>query len=359
MDTLNTMFNENANTTLNNKVFNCENIPDMHDTMKRLYEAARLLHGLTTQTEIARFLNESPQVINNWERRGMSKAGMLAAQEKLGCSALWLMSGQPPMTADGNHGSAGSDLSNSGQKLSKSLESPDEIGSNISPLGSETMKTSAQRIQAALSLKGLTAAEVASVADVGVEIAAQWLRGEGPQITVGQAVAIQNKYGVNSVWIAKGKGEPGVAIRYADEWKPVPITNWKAIPVVGMAQLGDNGFWADLEYPVGHGEGFVTFPTNDPDAYALKCEGDSMRPRIKAGEFVVIEPNHEPEPGDEVLVKSTDGRVMVKEFLYRRDGRTHLISTNDAHPSIAFTDAEIEKMHFVAGIAKRAMWRPV
>lgn len=330
----------------------------MHDTMKRLYEAARLLHRLTTQTEIARFLNESPQVVNNWERRGMSKAGMLAAQEKLGCSAVWLMTGQPPMTSKGTHVSPDSDLPNSEQKLSIASDSAEENGSNIASLTSETLKTSAQRLRAALGPKGLTAAEVAAASEVGVDTAALWLRGEGPQITVHQAVAIQNKYGVNSVWITKGKGEPGVAIQYADEWKPVPITNWKAIPVVGMAQLGDNGYWADLEYPVGHGEGFVTFPTNDPDAYALKCEGDSMRPRIKAGEFVVIEPNHEPEPGDEVLVKSVDGRVMVKEFLYRRDGRTHLISTNDAHPPVAFTDAEIEKMHFVAGIAKRAMWRP-
>lgn len=215
-----------------------------------------------------------------------------------------------------------------------------------------------KRIQAAMSPQSVAANELAVKAGVDESIAELWLRGEGPEPSLSQAVALQNHYGINAVWIANGQGEPGVAIRYADEWNPIPITNWKAIPVVGHAQLGDNGFWADLEYPVGHGEGFVSFPSNDPDAYALKCEGDSMRPRIKAGEFVVIEPNHEPEPGDEVLVKSIDGRVMVKEFLYKRAGRTHLISTNDTHPPVAFTDAEIEKMHYVAGIAKRAMWRP-
>ncbi|WP_250489955.1 S24 family peptidase [Caballeronia sp. INML2] len=215
-----------------------------------------------------------------------------------------------------------------------------------------------QRVQAAGNSLGLSAIDIAKAANVDQRVAGRWLRGEGDPPTLEQAVALQNKFGINAVWLTKGKGDPGVTVRFADEFQPIPITNWKAIPVVGMAQLGDNGYWADLEYPVGHGEGYVTFPTNDPDAYALRCEGDSMRPRIKAGEFVVVEPNHEIEPGDEVLVKSIDGRVMVKEFLYRRSGRTHLISTNDAHPPVAFTDEEIEKMHYVAGIAKRAMWRP-
>ncbi len=128
--------------------------------------------------------------------------------------------------------------------------------------------------------------------------------------------------------------------------------------MVGRAQLGDNGHWADLEYPVGHGDGYIDFPTQDPNAYALKCEGDSMRPRIKAGEYVVIEPNQPIEPGDEVLVKSKDGRVMVKEFLYKRGGRTHLISANDAHKPVALSDDEIEKMHFVRAICRPSSWRP-
>jgi phage repressor protein C with HTH and peptisase S24 domain len=330
----------------------------MHDTMKRLYEAARLLQGLSTQTDVARFLNESSQVINNWERRGISKAGMLAAQEKMGCSAVWLMSGQPPMAVDGNHASSAANLTNREQKTDNVSELKGEARSTIEHLPGTTLRTSPQRLRAALFGKGLTSSEIASVAGVGIETASRWLEGEGPEITLAQAVAIQNTYGANSVWITKGKGEPGVAIRYADEYRPIPISGWKAIPVVGMAQLGDNGHWADLEYPVGHGDGYVDFPSRDKDAYAVKCEGDSMRPRIQHGEYVVIEPNQVCEPGDDVLLKSKDGRVMIKRFLYKRAGRTHLVSVNDAHPAMSFTDDEIEKMHFVRAICRASAWRP-
>jgi len=39
----------------------------------------------------------TPQTINNWEQRGISKKGMLDAQRAIGCSATWLESGDGPM----------------------------------------------------------------------------------------------------------------------------------------------------------------------------------------------------------------------------------------------------------------------
>lgn len=71
--------------------------PDMHAQMTRLYEAAAALAGLKTQAEVARALNQSQQTVNNWEARGISKAGLLRAQSAIGCSATWLETGTPPM----------------------------------------------------------------------------------------------------------------------------------------------------------------------------------------------------------------------------------------------------------------------
>lgn len=128
-------------------------------------------------------------------------------------------------------------------------------------------------------------------------------------------------------------------------------------PVVGSAKLGDDGHFHELEYPVGHGDGRVDWPSRDPNAYALRCKGESMKPRIRPGEYVVVEPNHEVVSGDEVLVKAKDGRVMVKELTYVRDGMVHLDSVNESHPKISIPLEEIEVMHYVAGIAKAALWQ--
>lgn len=72
-------------------------IGNMHETMKRLYLAAKDLMGLKGQSAVAHKLNQSPQTLNNWEGRGMSKAGMLIAQRVIGCSAVWLETGEGEM----------------------------------------------------------------------------------------------------------------------------------------------------------------------------------------------------------------------------------------------------------------------
>lgn len=70
----------------------------MHESMNRLYRAARSLRGAETPSEVARLLNESPQTIKNWESRGISKSGLLKAQAAIGCRAEWLQSDIGPMT---------------------------------------------------------------------------------------------------------------------------------------------------------------------------------------------------------------------------------------------------------------------
>jgi DNA-binding transcriptional regulator YiaG len=357
---LNTMFSfaaRNLNIPLNNKTFTSATIARMHATMERLYEAARLLHQIEGPAQLAKFLNISEQLVNNWQRRGISKGGMLDAQKKIGCSATWLETGVPPMmVASVQHAKHDAEAADSTKNDRKKgvIKTQSDAGRDTLPTG----ETSAHRLRRALSDKDVSPTELASVAGIGVETAALWLGGIGPDIAMVQAVAIQNTYGVNSVWLLKGKGEPGVAVRYADAFDPITDLKWRGAPVVGFAQLGDNGHFVDIEYPVGYGDGFVASPTEDKDAYALRCVGDSMRPRIKDREFVVVEPNHVIEPGDEVLVKSKDGRVMVKEFLYERAGRVHLISVNETHAPIAIEKGNIEKMHYVGWIAKPSAWRP-
>ncbi len=146
-----------------------------------------------------------------------------------------------------------------------------------------------------------------------------------------------------------GKDEPQI--------KRTTVTSLTGrIAVVGAAQLGDNAHYCELEYPVGFGDGYIEWPSRDGGAFALRCKGESMKPRIKHGEFVVIEPGREVHPGDEVLVTAADGRVMVKQLAYVRDGVVYLDSVNESHPRISMAKETIRTMHYVAGIAKSAMW---
>ncbi len=61
----------------------------MHESFKRLLEAS---NGLS-QEEIARRIDESPQTLTNWKKRGVSKAGALKAAAEFTCSANWILKG--------------------------------------------------------------------------------------------------------------------------------------------------------------------------------------------------------------------------------------------------------------------------
>jgi phage repressor protein C with HTH and peptisase S24 domain len=69
----------------------------MENSMKRLYDAALHSQGISTPTELARAMGVSPQVITNWESRGVSQSGLVKAQKVLGCSPVWLASGAGEM----------------------------------------------------------------------------------------------------------------------------------------------------------------------------------------------------------------------------------------------------------------------
>lgn len=59
------------------------------DSLDRLLEAA----GNISQEELARKLDESPQTITNWKKRGVSKAGAIKASALFGVSTNWILNG--------------------------------------------------------------------------------------------------------------------------------------------------------------------------------------------------------------------------------------------------------------------------
>lgn len=71
----------------------------MHETTRRLYEAVASLTGgkLSELGEVAAFVGVTPQVLKNWESRGVSKEGRLAIYQARGIDPQWLQSGEGPM----------------------------------------------------------------------------------------------------------------------------------------------------------------------------------------------------------------------------------------------------------------------
>jgi phage repressor protein C with HTH and peptisase S24 domain len=106
----------------------------------------------------------------------------------------------------------------------------------------------------------------------------------------------------------------------------------QAVPLIGFAEAGAGGYFDDGGFPVGKGWEVVPFPqVNDPHAYALEFSGDSMKPAYRDGDIIVVSPAANVRRGDRVVVKTTDGEVMVKELRRKTTKSIELRSLNSEH----------------------------
>lgn len=185
-------------------------------------------------------------------------------------------------------------------------------------------------------------------------------------------------YGVDAGWLATGDGDEPVwaSELSANDGAPLknapvklPVTsfpelsyagrprNSARVPVVGTAKLGADGFYVELESPTGFGDGYVEHYSADANAYGVRVKGDSMHPAIKHGQVVVVEPNGQLVPGENVLVALRDGRKMVKELVTGRPDSITLVSVNGGD-RITIQREEVEFIHAVAAVVSASKWRP-
>lgn len=228
-------------------------VKDMHESLRRLFALALEDAKADGASALAKALDEVPQTITNWGKRGVSKDGALKAQRLFGWSAAWI----------------------------RHAEEPKRIGAQPRPLSKEMAHL-------------LTDVETA------------------PEL-------------INS-----GK-----------------------VPVVGEVKAGLDGYLEELQYPVGHGDGTVDYWTKDRSAYALRVRNDSMHPRYRAGEFVVVTPSVEAISGNDVVVCCHDGRKLLKQLNWIRDGELQLLSINGDYGPMTMAVSDVLSIHRVAGSVGR------
>lgn len=115
----------------------------------------------------------------------------------------------------------------------------------------------------------------------------------------------------------------------------------RAIPIVGMARAGADGFFDEQGFPVGADE-TVRFPDLGEDrVYALEIAGDSMEPMYRAGDVVIVQPGAAVRRGDRVVVRTSAGEVMAKLIGRRNEQMVELVSLNPAHTPRELRTADI------------------
>lgn len=97
---------------------------------------------------------------------------------------------------------------------------------------------------------------------------------------------------------------------------------------------------------------FVPSAAGGTKAYAVKLNTDELRPRYKRGEFVLLDPDQTPEPGDEVYIQTAEAEAGIWCMDRLRNGVLQLRHVNETGMPFSIEMDNIKIIHKVIGMAQ-------
>lgn len=105
------------------------------------------------------------------------------------------------------------------------------------------------------------------------------------------------------------------------------------VPLLGMAQAGQAGFFDDAGLPTGDGWEQTELPRARDTLLSLRIVGDSMAPLYREGDRIIVD-REAPDvrKGDRVVVRTTGGETLAKQLEALTALSVTLASINPAYP---------------------------
>lgn len=120
---------------------------------------------------------------------------------------------------------------------------------------------------------------------------------------------------------------------------PRPRTS---LPLLGLAQAGENGFFDDAGLPTGDGWDQTDLPQPRDSLLALRINGDSMTPLYREGDRIIVDREAtDVRKGDRVVVRTTGGETLAKVLTAISAASVTLDSINPAYPPRALPRRDI------------------
>ncbi len=104
------------------------------------------------------------------------------------------------------------------------------------------------------------------------------------------------------------------------------------VPMLGLAQAGQDGFFDDAGLPVGDGWEQTELPRPRETLLSLRVTGDSMAPVYREGDRIIVDREaSDVRKGDRVVVRTTGGETLAKEVAALTAKAVTLASINPAY----------------------------
>jgi phage repressor protein C with HTH and peptisase S24 domain len=104
------------------------------------------------------------------------------------------------------------------------------------------------------------------------------------------------------------------------------------VPMLGMAQAGQDGFFDDAGLPIGEGWEQTELPRPRDSLLSLRIAGDSMAPLYREGDRVIVDREAtEVRRGDRVVVRTIGGETLAKQVAELSAQAVTLASVNPVY----------------------------
>lgn len=196
----------------------------------------------------------------------------------------------------------------------------------------EILKAFATRLLQMANRQGLQQVDIAAKLGIKPPRVGNWFQGRNMPRKA-ERVALAHLLGVTVDWLIDGVAEngritpAGVEEARAQYGGP-PV---REVPVISWSHAGEAVAYEEMPR---HFAGHAATTSTDPRAFAVTVEGDSMEPKIYAGDRVVCEPSREPVNGRAVVAKHANEEVQLRIYHKLPTGKIRLAPLNPVYPTI-------------------------
>lgn len=181
-----------------------------------------------------------------------------------------------------------------------------------------------------VELSGKTQREIADALGVSPQTFNTWCQGIAiPRM--GKIQALSDYFGINKSDLVDNFSQNDTEHKIKGVRIPVLGYVRAGIPVDAMEEILD---WEEI-HPSMAATG---------DFFALKIKGDSMEPRITAGDVVIVKEQSDVDSGDIAIVLVNGDDATVKKLMKYENGSIALVAFNPSYAPMVFTPEQIESL---------------
>lgn len=194
------------------------------------------------------------------------------------------------------------------------------------------MDTFAERLRLAMAgPPKIKQVELAAACGIKPPSVSDWLNGRSINIEGKNLLAASKLLNVRPEWLSKGTGQMRPSKKELSNVGAAPALRGK-VPLISWVAAGD---WCEAHDPYSPGEAEMWLQVSENyglRSYGLRVRGESMLPRFREGEIIIVDPDAQADSGNYVIARKDGSKEVTFKQLVIEGAAVYLKPLNPQWP---------------------------